>query len=93
MRKLATVGVTIVGEVSTTNFVPVPVWEAIDVAFPADVIGPVRLAFVVTVEALPEQLPDEPEQLPVTFPVKGPAKPVAVKSPVEGLKYNLVVET
>ena len=43
------VGVTNVGEVSTTNFVPVPVCEAIDVAFPALVIGPVKLAFVVAV--------------------------------------------
>jgi hypothetical protein len=46
-------GVTRVGEVSTTNLLPVPVWLAIDVAFPMLVIGPVRFAFVVTVAALP----------------------------------------
>ena len=46
-------GVTKTGEVSTTNFVPLPVCEAIDVAFPTLVIGPVKLAFVVTVAALP----------------------------------------
>src|SRR5690242_2962339 len=46
-------GVTSVGDVSITNFVPVPVCEATEVAFPLDVIGPVRLAFVVTVAALP----------------------------------------
>jgi hypothetical protein len=39
-------GVTNVGLVSTTNLVPVPVCEAIDVAFPTLVIGPVKLAFV-----------------------------------------------
>ena len=47
------VGVTSVGEVSTTNFVPVPVCEAIEVAFPTEVITPVRFAFVLTVLALP----------------------------------------
>ena len=46
-------GVTSVGEVSITNLVPVPVCEAMLVAFPEEVIGPVRLAFVVTVLALP----------------------------------------
>ena len=54
-------GVTSVGEVSTTNFVPVPVCEAIDVALPTDVIGPVRFAFVVTVPAV------SPEAVPVKF--------------------------
>jgi hypothetical protein len=33
--------------------VPVPVWEAMEVAFPTEVIGPVRFALVVTVAALP----------------------------------------
>ena len=47
------VGVTIVGEVSTTNLLPVPVWEAIEVALPTEVIGPVRSALVVTVSATP----------------------------------------
>ena len=46
-------GVTKVGEVSTTNLVPVPVCEAIDVALPEEVMTPVRLASVVTVAALP----------------------------------------
>jgi hypothetical protein len=50
-------GVTSVGDVSTTNFVPVPVCEAIEVALPTDVIGPVRFALVVTVAALPLMLP------------------------------------
>jgi len=47
------VGVTKVGLVSTTNLVPVPVCEAMLVAFPTEVIGPVRFAFVVTVAAFP----------------------------------------
>ena len=47
------IGVTNVGLVSTTNLEPVPVWLAIDVAFPTEVIGPVKLAFVVTVSELP----------------------------------------
>lgn len=34
-----------VGPLSTTNVVPVPVCEAMAVAFPVEVIGPVRLAF------------------------------------------------
>ena len=46
-------GVTSVGLVSITNFVPVPVWLAIDVAFPTEVITPVRFALVVTVAAEP----------------------------------------
>ena len=57
-------GVTRVGLVSTTNFVPVPVCEAIEVALPTDVITPVRLAFVITVAA------NEPVPLPVTSPVR-----------------------
>ena len=44
-------GVISVGESSITNFVPIPVCEATDVTLPALVIGPVRLALVVTVEA------------------------------------------
>lgn len=39
-------GVISTGDVSTTNFVPVPVCEAMEVALPTDVITPVRLAFV-----------------------------------------------
>jgi hypothetical protein len=41
-------GVTSVGDVSITNFVPVPVCDAIEVALPVLVIGPVKFAFVVT---------------------------------------------
>ena len=51
-------GVTSVGLVSITNLVPVPVCEAIEVAFPDDVIGPVSEAFVVTVAAFPVIDPD-----------------------------------
>ena len=43
-------GVMRVGVLSTTNLVPVPVCDAIDVALPTEVIGPVRLALVVTVD-------------------------------------------
>ena len=46
-------GVTSVGEVFMTKVVPVPVCAAIDVAFPEEVIGPVKFAFVVTVAELP----------------------------------------
>ena len=45
-------GVTKVGEVFITKVVPVPVCKAIDVALPTEVIGPVRLALVVTVPAV-----------------------------------------
>jgi hypothetical protein len=54
-------GVIKVGESSTTNFVPIPVFDAIDVALPTLVIGPVRFALVTTVVALPTL---------VTIPVK-----------------------
>jgi len=46
-------GVTKVGEVFITKVVPVPVCDAMLVALPIDVIGPVRFASVVTVAALP----------------------------------------
>ena len=46
-------GVTKTGEVSTTNLLPVPVWLAIEVVFPTLVIGPLKLAFVVTFAAVP----------------------------------------
>ena len=59
-----------VGEADMTKVLPVPVCEAIDVALPTDVMGPVRLAFVVTVPALPDTLP---VTLPVRFPLKVPA--------------------
>jgi hypothetical protein len=43
-------GVIKVGVLSTTNLVPVPVWLAMLVALPTEVIGPVKLALV---ESLP----------------------------------------
>ena len=42
-------GVVNVGLACITNVLPVPVWAATEVAFPTDVIGPVRLALVTTV--------------------------------------------
>ena len=54
-------GVVKVGLVCTTNVVPVPVWAAIEVALPAEVMGPVRLALVVTFPAV------NPEAVPVTL--------------------------
>jgi len=54
-------GVVRVGDVCTTKVVPVPVWEAIDVALPTEVIGPVKLALVVTLPAV------NPAAVPVTF--------------------------
>ena len=66
------IGVTNVGEVLIAKVVPVPVCEAIEVALPTDVIGPVRLALVVTVSALPVRFPtkavEEIEVAPVTTP-------------------------
>jgi hypothetical protein len=35
-----------VGEVSITNLLPVPVWDATEVVFPTDVMGPVKFALV-----------------------------------------------
>ncbi len=58
-----------------TKVLPVPVCDATDVAFPEEVIGPVKLAFVVTVPAFPLAFP-------VTFPVSGPEKAVAESVPV-----------
>ena len=52
------VGVTSVGHVDIAKVVPVPVCEAMLVAFPDDVIGPVNEAFVVTVAAFPVIDPD-----------------------------------
>jgi hypothetical protein len=51
-------GVTNIGEVFITNVDPVPVCEATEVVFPELVIGPVKLALVVTVAAFPVILPD-----------------------------------
>src|SRR3989338_3540710 len=45
-------GVTKVGEVFMTKVVPVPVWAAIYVALPTEVMGTVKLALVVTLPAV-----------------------------------------
>ena len=55
------IGVIKVGVLSTTNFVPVPVLDAIDVALPTDVITPVKFALVVTLPAV------KPDAVPVIF--------------------------
>ena len=49
-------GVTRIGLVFITNVVPVPVCNAMEVALPTEVIGPVRFALVTTVVALPEDV-------------------------------------
>jgi hypothetical protein len=49
-------GVVKAGLVCITKVLPVPVCEATDVAFPTEVIGPVKFALVVTVAAFPEIL-------------------------------------
>ena len=46
-------GVTSVGDVFITKVEPVPVCDATAVAFPDEVIGPVRFALVTTVVAFP----------------------------------------
>lgn len=61
VKDVVTVRPTIVGLVSTTNFVPVPVWDAIEVVLPDEVMTPVRLAFVVTLPAV------NPAAVPVRF--------------------------
>lgn len=61
------VGVTSVGLVSITNFVPVPVCEATEVALPTLVIGPVKLALAEAV--IPVKLAPLPAKLvAVTVP-------------------------
>lgn len=79
-------GVTRVGDVSTTNLVPVPVCDAIEVALPTEVIGPVKLALVVTLPAV------KLAAVPVR-PVPAPVKLVDESAPVDGLKFNLVLVT
>ena len=54
-------GVVKVGLTCITNVVPVPVWAAMEVAFPTEVMGPVRLALVVTFPAV------NPDAVPVTL--------------------------
>lgn len=91
-------GVTSVGEVSITNFDPVPVCEATEVAFPTDVIGPVKLAFVASfplsfwiacnMESVADTVP-APDTYPVsTFAITGAfvsvvTFPTDVTSPVK----------
>ena len=82
-------GVTKAGEVAITKVDPVPVCEATLVAFPMLMMGPVRLAFVVTVAALPvvfwfrigksPAMAIEGTPVPVVFfsiPVPSPAREV-----------------
>ena len=68
-------GVTKVGLVSTTNLVPVPVCEAMEVALPTLVMTPVKLALVVTFPAV------KLAAVPVN-PVPAPVKEVAVTVPL-----------
>ena len=99
-------GVTRVGEVSITNFVPVPVCEATEVAFPTLVIGPVKLALVVlfpssfciassilSVAAIVPAAAVYPvNTLPITAElVKVAALPVLVTSPVKSALVTTVV--
>src|ERR1700723_1129724 len=67
-------GVVSVGLACITNVVPVPVCAATAVAFPVLVIGPVRLALVVTWPAVKD------EAVPVR-PLPLPLKLVAVTAP------------
>jgi hypothetical protein len=60
-----------VGEVSITNLLPVPVWDATAVVFPTEVMGPLRFALVVTarfVRAAP--LPENAVAVTVPFTCK-----------------------
>ena len=71
---------------------------AMVVAFPDEIISPVKLALVTTVVALPTlvtipvKLALVAEVIPVR-PVPLPANPVAVKIPVEGTKLIFVEDT
>ena len=93
-------GVTRVGEVLTTNVVPVPVCAAIDVAFPTEVIGPVRLALVVTVSALPVTLPVKAptnvseviEVVPASVIAPSPKVNLLVAPPMVRLSVDVVIE-
>src|SRR3989338_189872 len=71
-------GVVKVGLACITKVVPVPVCAAILVALPTEVIGPVRLALVVTVAALPVI---EPAMALVTS--KSVNQPFVRRAPVE----------
>lgn len=66
-------GVVIVGEADITNVVPVPVCEVMAVALPVEVIGPVRLAFVVTLPAVnPAAVPVKLVAVPDAGVPRGP---------------------
>jgi len=72
LEELTNVAVPVnAGAALIAKVLPVPVCEATEVAFPTDVIGPVKLAFVITVAA----------KLPVPLPVTPPVR-VIVWSPV-----------
>ena len=77
-------GVTKVGLVSTTNFVPVPVCEAMEVVLPTLVMTPVKLALVVTFPAVKlaavpvNPVPAPVNEVAVTVPLTSKAVPGAV---------------
>lgn len=75
-------GVVSIGEACITNVLPVPVCAATAVAFPVLVIGPVRLAFVVTVAAFPVVFWFSVGKSPATAMVKAPVVVVLFKIPV-----------
>ena len=71
-----------VGLADIANVVPVPVWEAMEVALPTDVMGPVKLALVVTFPAV------KPAAVPVTLvitPDAGVPRAGAMKAMPEGV--------
>lgn len=68
------------------SFALVTTFPAMVAALPMLVTSPVRLAFVVTVAALPLTFP-------VTLPVRLPVNPVAVSIPVDGTKDSFVEES
>jgi hypothetical protein len=76
-------GVVSVGLACMTNVEPVPVWAATEVALPTDVIGPVKLALVITVAALPTDVTPPVRFALVTtvatwLPFPGPAVTIPV---------------
>lgn len=56
MMGVVRVAELMVGDVDMTKVDPVPVCNPMLVTLPTDVMGPVRLALVVTVEAVPERV-------------------------------------
>lgn len=83
----------VVGLADIIKVVPVPVWDAMAVAFPTDVIGPVRFAFVVTVAAFPDIFVWSPVFVPDRFdPVIAPVTPRVpgmVTAPPEAMRRRL----